>query len=84
MPALNDNKIVLCDRYIDSSLAYQGYARGIGIEEVKQLNDFAINGLYPNLTIYLDITAEVGRDRILKINEIKIGLIKKILHFTRR
>ena len=84
VPALNDNKIVLCDRYIDSSLAYQGYARGIGIEEVKQLNDFAINGLYPDLTIYLDITAEVGRDRILKINEIKIGLIKKILHFTRR
>lgn len=84
MPALNDNKIVLCDRYIDSSLAYQGYARGIGIEEVKQLNDFAINGLYPDLTIYLDITAEVGRDRILKINEIKIGLIKKILHFMRR
>ena len=37
VPALNDNKIVLCDRYIDSSLAYQGYARGIGIEEVKQL-----------------------------------------------
>ena len=60
MPALNDNKIVLCDRYIDSSLAYQGYARGIGIEEVKQLNDFAINGLYPDLTIYLDIT---GRSR---------------------
>ena len=84
VPALNDNKIVLCDRYIDSSLAYQGYARGIGIEEVKQLNDFAINGLYPDLTIYLDITAEVGRDRILKINEIKIGLIKKILHFMRR
>ena len=55
----------------------------IGIEEVKQLNDFAINGLYPDLTIYLDITAEVGRDRILKINEIKIGLIKKILHFMR-
>ena len=43
-----------------------------------------INGLYPDLTIYLDITAEVGRDRILKINEIKIGLIKKILHFMRR
>ena len=58
--------------------------QGYSIEEVKQLNDFAINGLYPDLTIYLDITAEVGRDRILKINEIKIGLIKKILHFMRR
>lgn len=66
IPALENHKIVLCDRYIDSSFAYQGYARGIGIEEVKKLNDFAINGLYPDLTIYLDITAEVGRDRILK------------------
>lgn len=66
IPALNDNKIVLCDRYIDSSLAYQGYARGIGIKEVKNLNEFAINGLYPDLTIYLDVSVEVGRERILK------------------
>ena len=65
MPALKNNQIVLCDRYIDSSLAYQGYARGIGIEEVKALNEFAINGLYPDLTIYLDVSAEVGRERIL-------------------
>ena len=42
IPALKQHKIVLCDRYIDSSLAYQGYARGIGIEEVRKLNDFAI------------------------------------------
>ena len=62
MPALRNNQIVLCDRYIDSSLAYQGYARGIGIEEVKALNEFAINGLYPDLTIYLDVSAEVGRE----------------------
>ncbi len=40
---------MLCDRYIDSSLAYQGYARGIGVEEVRALNEFAINGLYPGL-----------------------------------
>lgn len=66
IPALKNNKVVLCDRYIDSSLAYQGYARGIGIEEVKKINEFAINGLYPDLTIYLDIDAEVGRERILK------------------
>ena len=51
IPALKNNKVVLCDRYIDSSLAYQGYARGIGIEEVKKINEFAINGLYPDLTI---------------------------------
>ena len=65
IPALRNNQIVLCDRYIDSSLAYQGYARGIGIEEVKALNEFAINGLYPDLTVYLDVSAEVGRERIL-------------------
>lgn len=64
IPALNAGKVVLCDRYIDSSLAYQGYARGIGVDEVRAINEFAINGLYPDLTIYLDITAETGRERI--------------------
>lgn len=66
IPALEENKVVLCDRYIDSSLAYQGYARGIGIEEVRSINEFAINGLYPDLTIYLDVSVEVGRNRIIK------------------
>ena len=66
IPSLDEGKIVLCDRYIDSSLAYQGYARGIGIEEVKSINEFAINGLYPDRTIYLDVSVEVGRDRIQK------------------
>ncbi|MDG0844515.1 dTMP kinase [Staphylococcus equorum] len=66
IPSLEEGKLVLCDRYIDSSLAYQGYARGIGIEEVKSINEFAINGLYPNRTIYLDVSVEIGRDRILK------------------
>lgn len=64
LPALEKGEIVLCDRYIDSSLAYQGYARGIGVEAVRAINEFAINGLYPDLTIYLDITAETGRERI--------------------
>ncbi|AYU53993.1 dTMP kinase [Staphylococcus debuckii] len=64
LPALKAGKIVLCDRYIDSSLAYQGFARGIGVDEVRAINEFAINGLYPDLTIYLDITAETGRQRI--------------------
>ncbi|MFQ3853097.1 MULTISPECIES: dTMP kinase [Staphylococcus] len=66
IPSLDEGKLVLCDRYIDSSLAYQGYARGIGIEEVKSINEFAINGLYPDRTIYLDVSVEVGRDRIQK------------------
>lgn len=65
IPSLDQGKVVLCDRYIDSSLAYQGYARGIGVEEVKAINEFAINGLYPDLTIYLDVSVAVGRQRIL-------------------
>lgn len=64
LPALREGKVVLCDRYIDSSLAYQGYARGIGVEEVRSINEFAINGLYPDLTLYLDIRASVGIQRI--------------------
>ncbi|WP_368863070.1 dTMP kinase [Staphylococcus hominis] len=84
IPALNNNKVVLCDRYIDSSLAYQGHARGIGIEEVKKINEFAINGLYPDLTIYLDIDAEVGRERILKNQRSQNRLDKETLTFHQK
>lgn len=84
IPALKNNKVVLCDRYIDSSLAYQGYARGIGIEEVKKINEFAIKGLYPDLTIYLDIDAEVGRERILKNQRSQNRLDKETLTFHQK
>lgn len=63
-PALKENKIVICDRFIDSSLAYQGHARNIGIDEVLKINEFAIEGLYPDLTLYFDIDAESGLKRI--------------------
>lgn len=63
-PALSRGDIVLCDRFVDSSIAYQGQARGIGVEEVKAINAFAIEGLNPDLTIYLDVEAEVGLSRI--------------------
>ena len=84
IPALKNNKVVLCDLYIDSSLAYQGHARGIGIEEVKKINEFAINGLYPDLTIYLDIDAEVGRERILKNQRSQNRLDKETLTFHQK
>ena len=48
LPALNEGKIVLCDRYLDSSLAYQGYARGIGIDEVYHMNTYATDHLLPD------------------------------------
>ena len=63
-PALNEGKIVICDRYLDSSLAYQGYARGLGIEEVYNINMYATSGFLPDLTIYIDIPVEVGLERI--------------------
>ncbi|WP_237389765.1 dTMP kinase [Bacillus sp. USDA818B3_A] len=63
-PALMDGKVVLCDRFVDSSLAYQGYARGLGIDEVYAINQFAIEDLMPELTIYFDIEPELGMKRI--------------------
>lgn len=66
LPAIESGNIVLCDRFIDSSIAYQGAARGIGVDEVRQINDFAIEGHYPDLTLYLDVEASVGLSRINK------------------
>lgn len=65
-PALKEGKIVLCDRYLDSSLAYQGGARGIGIDNVLNVNMFATEGTYPDLTLLFDIKPEDGLDRINK------------------
>jgi dTMP kinase len=63
-PALEKGYLILCDRFIDSSLAYQGYARGLGIEEVFSINSFAIEGMMPKLTLYFDIEPEDGLERI--------------------
>ncbi|MBT2690800.1 dTMP kinase [Bacillus sp. ISL-47] len=63
-PALEKGYVILCDRFIDSSLAYQGYARGLGIEEVFSINSFAIEGMMPKLTLYFDIEPEAGLERI--------------------
>jgi len=64
IPALRAGKIVLCDRFIDSSLAYQGYARNIGIDEVFHINRFAIDTYMPTLTLYFQCRPEVGLKRI--------------------
>jgi dTMP kinase len=66
IPSINNGKHVFCDRFIDSSLAYQGYARGIGIDEVLSINEFAINGFMPDLTLYFKIDPETGLKRIAK------------------
>ncbi len=63
-PALKAGKIVICDRFIDSSLAYQGGARGLGIEAVLNINLFATESSYPQLTLLFDIPPELGLKRI--------------------
>ncbi len=63
-PALKAGKIVICDRFIDSSLAYQGGARGLGIEAVLSINLFATESSYPQLTLLFDIPPELGLKRI--------------------
>lgn len=65
LPALKENKLVLCDRYLDSSLAYQGHARKLGIDYVEAINKYAMDHL-PTLTFLIDVDAEVGINRVKK------------------
>ncbi|MCE5322080.1 dTMP kinase [bacterium] len=70
LPALRRGAIVICDRFADSSTAYQGYARGIDKDTVRALNDFAAAGLVPDLTILLDLPASEGLARQQKIDRV--------------
>lgn len=63
-PALKEGKIVICDRYLDSSLAYQGGARGLGVDNILNINMFATEGTFPDVTLLFDITPEEGLKRI--------------------
>ena len=64
LPALAAGKLVIMDRFIDSSVAYQGFGRGLDIEAIDWLNEFATDGLKPDLTLYFDIEVEEGLARI--------------------
>lgn len=63
-PAVETGKIVLCDRHTDSSVAYQGYGRGLPVERIKMLNELAVNGRHPDLTIVFDIDVETSMSRV--------------------
>ncbi|MED3833814.1 dTMP kinase [Peribacillus frigoritolerans] len=73
MPELERGGIVLCDRFIDSSLAYQGYARGLDIEEVYNINKFAIGDMMPDATLFFDIDPEEGLRRIQSNGEREVN-----------
>ena len=72
MPALNENRVVLCDRFSDATFAYQGAARGLNLEFIRAINDYSSMGLKPNLTLLFDLPVETGlkratdRDNLLK------------------
>lgn len=62
-PALQEGKLVICDRYVDSSLAYQAYARGLGVEFVSEINGFALKNYRPDVTVFIDLTPEAAFQR---------------------
>ena len=63
-PALEEGVVVLCDRHTDSTVAYQGYGRGLDLEQIHNLNNIATNGLKPDLTIVLDVDVETSQNRL--------------------
>ena len=88
MPALQAGEIVLCDRFTDSSVAYQGYGRGIPVEQIRTLEELFCQGVRPDLTLILDLDPETGLDRALARN--RSGVLatsrfeKEELEFFRR
>lgn len=83
IPALDAGKVVICDRYLDSSLVYQGYARGIPFDDVLKANCFALNYL-PKITFFIDVTPEVGLSRLDKRQDKMDRLDKETIDFHQR
>ncbi len=84
-PALEAGKLILCDRYLDSSIAYQGGGRNLGVDKIWELNQYAIDGLLPDLTIFLDLPVETGLARIEKGRAETINrLDEQTVNFHRR
>ncbi|MDN2452709.1 dTMP kinase [Lactobacillus sp. UCMA15818] len=77
LPALRQEKLVLCDRYVDSSIVYQGAGRGLGEEEVLQMNLFATEGLTPDFTFYFDLLPKIGLNRIKEHRQNEINRLDK-------
>lgn len=62
-PALSEGKLVICDRYVDSSLAYQAYARGLGLDFITKINAYALKNYLPDVTVFIDLTPEAAFQR---------------------
>jgi len=81
VPALNDGKIVLCDRFLDSTIAYQGYGNTVNIKKIRMIGEFATQGFVPDLTFLFDIAAEEGLSRI---NRPKDRIEKRSIDYHKR
>ena len=75
-PALEDGKVVLCDRFADSTVVYQGYGRGLETKVLHQLNEVAVGGTWPDLTLILDIDPEIGLKRAM-LRNLEQGVAKE-------
>ncbi len=82
-PALDAGKLVLCDRYIDSSMAYQGVARSLGVDKIGAINDFGIDGIRPDYVLFFDIAPEDSLKRIAARGQLD-RLEKETLEFHNR
>lgn len=84
LPALQAGKVVLCDRFFDSTYAYQGYGRGLSMDALQLITKFATQNLSPDLTLYLDIAPEVGIQRRERGGEVLNRLDREALEFHQR
>lgn len=80
LPAINAGKVVLCDRYIDSSIAYQGTARGRKVQDIEAINDFGIWGLRPDVCFFIDTPVDVALARIQERNLDRLEQEDKSFH----
>ena len=76
-PALKENKVVICDRYLDSSLAYQGYARNLGIENILKINEIITEKTFPDVSFFLNVDYEESKKRMNKRQNTTIDRIEK-------
>lgn len=83
-PALQEGALVICDRFMDSSVAYQGYGRGLGAERVAAMNRFAVGDVIPDLTILLELDPALSQQRLAKRGAEKNRLDKESLDFMQR
>lgn len=80
LPSIKQGITVICDRYIDSSLAYQGHARNLGIEQIYAINKFATDDLLPDVTFFIDVSTDVGLERIKSNKREKLDRLDEESH----